>query len=153
MTRLEGIQDAGPAPDTGGGVTAAAALVERLAQGVARHVTVRNVFGEPVEAQGATVVPVARVAFGFGGGGGAGQGPSAADVATPGGGGGAGGGGGRVTPAGYLVLRDGQVRYRPIVDLQGLAALVLAAAALVRVLRGGGPRSRRVEVRGGTGTP
>jgi uncharacterized spore protein YtfJ len=30
----------------------------------------RAVFGEPIRAEGRTVVPVARVAFGFGGGGG-----------------------------------------------------------------------------------
>jgi uncharacterized spore protein YtfJ len=41
------------------------ALAERL-----QTTSVRTVFGEPISAEGRTIIPVARVAYGFGSGGG-----------------------------------------------------------------------------------
>lgn len=43
-------------------------LLATLSERFRDAATVRLVFGEPIEAAGKTVVPVARVAFGFGGG-------------------------------------------------------------------------------------
>lgn len=84
--------------------------------------------------RGLTVVPVARAGFGFGGGAGR-------EVRTDGTGEGGGGGGGvDVRPLGYLEIRSGTVRYRPIRDpwrdvAIPLTSLVLATAA-PKLLRG-----------------
>ena len=86
--------------------------------------TVRQVFGEPYERDGILVVPVARVA-GVGGGGGGGN-------PTEGG-----SGGGFVLearPVGAYVIRDGEVSWRPAVDVTRIAVggqLVAIVALLV----------------------
>lgn len=84
--------------------------------------TVRRVFGDPVERDGVTVIPVAKVRGG--GGGGSGEGPE---------GRGKGWGGGfgvSATPAGVYVIRDGRVRWRPAVDVNR-AILIWAIVALL----------------------
>jgi uncharacterized spore protein YtfJ len=45
-------------------------LLERLGQAIGGRATVSTVFGEPVDREGITVIPVARMRFAFGGGGG-----------------------------------------------------------------------------------
>lgn len=80
-------------------------VTEILAQ-AREAMTVKRVFGDPYEKDGVTVIPVAKVGGGGGGGGseegdkgfGAGYGLSA-------------------TPAGVYVIRDGQVGWRPAVDV------------------------------------
>lgn len=90
--------------------------------------TVRRVFGEPIERDGLTVIPVANVMGGGGGGGGEGPvmpgepgadpgaalvGVGVAQVAS-------GSGAGfavRATPAGAYVIRDGEVRWEPAIDM------------------------------------
>jgi uncharacterized spore protein YtfJ len=86
--------------------------------------TVRQVFGEPYERDGALVVPVARVA-GVGGGGGGG---------TPAEGGSGGGFVLEARPVGVYVIRDGEVSWRPAVDVTRIALggqLVAVVALLV----------------------
>ena len=73
--------------------------------------TVKRVFGDPIERDGALVLPVASIRGGFGGG----QGPTArpgADAAgeTVSWGG---GGGWSASPAGVYVLKDGKSWIRP----------------------------------------
>jgi uncharacterized spore protein YtfJ len=112
------------------------ALVDELLQRIGRTVgdgaKVSTVFGEPIEREGITVIPVARARFGFGGGGG-----GAYD--EEGGAGGGGGGGGVVSPVGYIEVRDGTAEFKRIaspVDLVAvIAAGALAALALKRLLR------------------
>ena len=70
-----------------------------------------TVFGEPVERDGITVIPVAKARWGFGGGAGqrkdSGDGGSQED--------GAGGGGGvYVTPVGFIEIKNHEARFRPI---------------------------------------
>ena len=48
-------------------------LVERIAERVGVTVKTSTVFGEPVERDGLTVIPVAKARWGFGGGGGTGH--------------------------------------------------------------------------------
>ena len=67
-------------------------------------ITVKRVFGEPIERDGVTVIPVARV--GGGGGGGAGKNGE----------GGVGFGLG-ATPAGVYVIKGDTVRWEPALDL------------------------------------
>jgi len=107
-------------------------LLQRIGQTVGDKAKVSTVFGEPVEREGITVIPVAKARFGFGGGGGAG-----ARGGEEGSGGG-GGGGAFVSPVGYIELRDGAAQFKRIfspVDLLALVAAVsLAALAVKRLL-------------------
>lgn len=113
-----------------------------LAQRVGASVTAGAVFGEAVEREGVTVIPVARMRWGFGGGFGEVQAEHAAGDGEgrrpPGGSGG--GGGAMATPMGFIEVRDGHARYKPLRDplRLGLAAAILpasaASAALVVVL-------------------
>jgi uncharacterized spore protein YtfJ len=112
----------------------AEALLKRIGETVGERANVSTVFGEPVERQGITVIPVARARFGFGGGGGAGT----HETGEGSGGGGGGGGGALVSPVGYIEVHDGTAQFKRIsgpTDLLGLvAAASLAALALRRLL-------------------
>ena len=100
-------------------------------------ISVRRVFGDPYELNGISVIPVARVAGGGGGGGGEG---SMTDDQT---GSGFGTGFGlHARPVGVYEVRDGQVAWKPAVDvtrlarggqlLAGLIALCVTAVVLRR---------------------
>lgn len=100
-------------------------LVQRVAELLSERANARLVYGEPVERGEVTVIPVARVRYGFGGGGGH---KAGADAASRGDG--EGGGGGLIaTPAGFVVLRDGDATYRTIRDPTRMIGLVLAMTA------------------------
>lgn len=91
----------------------AAAVAERIgsAAGVAA------VFGDPVERDGVTVIPVARSCWGAGGGGG--------DKDDEGYGA---GGGAMTAPHGFIEIGGGKVRYRRIGSPLRKLPLLLAAA-------------------------
>jgi uncharacterized spore protein YtfJ len=93
-------------------------LLERLAQQIQVNANAKQVYGEPVERDGTTIIPVAKVQWGFGGGG---IGHGAAER-------GGGGGGARAYPTGFIELRDGKAEFRPISD--PFAPVILAAAGL-----------------------
>jgi len=94
-------------------------FVERIADIIHVNANAKQVFGEPVERDGTTIIPVARVQWGFGGGG---LGRGAVER-------GGGGGGVRATAIGYIELRDGKSEFRAIHDSGGIAALAAVAAA------------------------
>ena len=104
------------------------ALAERL-----QRTGVRTIFGEPISAEGRTIIPVARVAYGFGGGGGlSGTRP---DHARDVNGEGAGGGGGvRAVPAGIVEITAGQTRFLRFDDWRPLAAAAAIGFGLGVVL-------------------
>jgi uncharacterized spore protein YtfJ len=116
------------------GLTLADELLQRIGHTVGDKATVSTVFGEPVEREGITVIPVAKARFGFGGGGGGG-----AHEGEEGSGGG-GGGGAFVSPVGYLELRDGTAQFKRIsspADMVGfVVAAALAALAVKRLVVG-----------------
>ncbi|MEV0973642.1 spore germination protein GerW family protein [Microtetraspora glauca] len=87
-------------------------IIEMLEQAQDKP-TVNRVFGEPIVRDGVTVIPVARVA----GGGGGGSGRQEGDNPGEGVGGGFGLG---ATPAGVFVIKDGDVRWQPVVDVNKL---------------------------------
>lgn len=91
-----------------------ASVLESI-RGTRDALTVRRVFGDPVEVDGVTVIPVARVAGGGGGGGGEGSGTeeSGSGFGT--------GFGLRVHPVGVYRIRDGEVEWKPTVDVTLLA--------------------------------
>jgi uncharacterized spore protein YtfJ len=96
--------------------------LSELARWVADATTVRRVFGEPIERDGVTVVPVASVSGGAGGGGGHDAGGQEGE---------GGGLGVRARPVGAFVLRDGEVQWRPVIDLSQLAAFGAASVAVI----------------------
>jgi uncharacterized spore protein YtfJ len=104
-------------------------LLEQISAAVGDKAKVSSVFGDPVERDGITVIPVARARFGFGGGGGSG-GPEGEEGA-----GGGGGGGAMVTPVGYIEVRPGGASFKRISGPADLLALVAAASLAALVLR------------------
>ena len=76
-----------------------------LSRSLGARATAAAVFGEPVHHPGATVIPVARTAWGFGGGRGRG------DASRGGRGGSGGGGGARLVPMGCLDIREDRTRF------------------------------------------
>jgi len=92
--------------------------VDEMVQGVQDAVTVRRVFGEPVERGGVTVIPVAAVQGGGGGG---------SDAEHNGGG----GFGLRVRPVGSYVIKDGRVRFEPAVDATRIAVAALVTFGVI----------------------
>ena len=92
-------------------------------------ISVKRVYGDAHEQDGVTVIPAATVAGGGGGGGGDGT----DETGKTGGGGGA-GFGVRARPAGVFIVRGGDVRWKPAVDVNRIALgslLVMALALLV----------------------
>jgi uncharacterized spore protein YtfJ len=92
---------------------------------VGGHARVQAIFGDPVERDGVTVIPVARVRWGAGGGGGA----------APEGSGSGGGGGVAADAVGYIEITSTGASFRPIRRSFGPAALVAVAIAAAIVLR------------------
>jgi uncharacterized spore protein YtfJ len=78
--------------------------VDEILQGAREAITVKRVYGDPIEAEGVTIVPAAVVRGGGGGGG---------DEENNGGA----GFGVHARPAGAWVLRDGEATWKPAVDL------------------------------------
>ena len=101
-------------------------VLQRLGETLGSTATVKSVFGEPIQANGKTVVPVAKVAYGFGGGFGGGKHGKDADRQREGGGG---GGGVRAFPAGVLEITEDSTRFIPFTDLRLLAFVFAAGAA------------------------
>jgi uncharacterized spore protein YtfJ len=110
-----------------------------LIKGVREALSVRQVFGEPVERDGVTVIPAATVIGGGGGGGGEGvQQPSNQDgEAEPQRQSGVGVGfGGLMWPAGAFEIRDDRVTWRPAIDVTRVLVMVLVLAIAVVRARG-----------------
>ena len=82
-------------------------MAEKLGA-VARAATV---FGEPVERDGITVIPVAKARWGFGGGAGQRKDEGAGGKQEDGAGG---GGGVQVTPVGFIEIKNHEANFRPI---------------------------------------
>ena len=109
-------------------------LIQKMGETLGSTATVKTVFGEPIHANGKTVVPVAKVAYGFGGGFGSGKDSTHMDRQGEGGGG---GGGVRAFPAGALEITETATRFVPFTDVAPLAVafaagIVLGAAFLGR---------------------
>lgn len=102
-----------------------------------RLIHVRRAFGAPIEHDGVTLVPVARVVGGTGFGGGDGTIDESGDEAGRSGSGGGGGLGVGVTPVGVYVVKGGEVRWEPAFDLNRavIGGQVLGAIALVVLAR------------------
>lgn len=126
-------RDAGPGHGEERARTAPIRVAKRL-------VHVRRAFGEPIERDGVTLVPVARVMGGSGFGGGDGQWAEAGTEEVRTGSGSGGGFGVGVTPLGVYVVRGADVRWEPALDINravcgGLLLAAFLFAVLGRALR------------------
>lgn len=102
-------------------------------------ITVRRVFGDPIERGDATIVPAAAVMGGAGGGeGGEGEAQGAGS-----------GFGVRARPIGAYVIRNGEVSWRPAVDVMRLimSGMVFAGVTMLVVMRAMSRRGPRVKAR------
>jgi|FLYL01.1.fsa_nt_gi uncharacterized spore protein YtfJ len=103
----------------------------RLVEQARTLLTVERVYGTPVERDGVTVIPAAAVRGGGGGGGGAGQDDKGASGRGEGLGFGV-----TARPVGAFVVRDGQVRWEPAVDVTRIVLTgQLVALMLVMTIR------------------
>ena len=100
--------------------------------------TVRRVFGDPVEKDGVTIVPAARVQGGAGGGGGEGPEGQGSGMGS--------GFGVNARPVGAFVIKGEDVQWRPAIDVNKviLGAQLVAVAALL--LAGAVVRARKAVV-------
>ncbi|SEN22251.1 hypothetical protein E3O25_11640 [Cryobacterium sp. TMT1-3] len=101
-------------------------LPEKLAD-TFRSAGVKSAYGDPVQIDGVTLVPVALSYYGFGGG-----------DAGEGGAGSGGGGGGVSLPIGAYVKSGGTARFEPnVIALLavGVPFLIVAGRALARVIK------------------
>ncbi len=93
-------------------------FLEELAARLGQSASVKNVYGEPIAAEGKTIIPVAQVAFGFGGGFGKGkkkdkisESPAGLSDKTPEG---EGGGGMRAKAVGVYEVTNNQTKFIPV---------------------------------------
>lgn len=102
--------------------------VEETLKGVRDSLTVKRVYGEPLQQNGVTIVPAAHVRGGGGGGGGEGKN----DEGT---GSGFGTGFGlAASPAGAFVIRGDEVTWQPAIDVNRIAFGILAYLTLRLVI-------------------
>lgn len=114
--------------------SARSSVFERI-EGTRDALTVKRVFGDPVELDGATVIPVAAVRGA--GGGGEGTGPDSGQQS------GSGAGMGFAVnsrPLGVYVVKGGEVEWRPALDVMRIvlasqAAALVGMAIILRLLR------------------
>ena len=98
-------------------------LIERLGHLINVHASAKQVFADPVERDGVTIIPVAKMQWGFG------AGALGSGVLERGGG----GGGVRATPAGFIEIRDGVAAFVPFRDATDAVIVVGAALAGVAI--------------------
>ena len=97
-------------------------LLQSLKESILGQAGVKAIYGEPISAQGKTVIPVAKLMYGYGAGAGTG-GVGNSSAQGEGGGGGA---GVRTVPVGVIEISDQQTRFLPITSRKKLAGAVLA---------------------------
>jgi hypothetical protein len=116
---------------TGKGVNGTAressGLIESLVDRIGGRARASTIYGDPVERDGVTVIPVARAMWGCGGGAGRDDEQQV----------GSGGGGGMLlSPVGYIEIRAGSSSFRPIVKppfgVIGLVVGILIGLAIAR---------------------
>lgn len=117
-------------------------ILENLSAGFAKDASVKNLFGEPIEANGKTIIPVAKITFGFGGGYGQGKrkwpgspqsGNSPTAEQDPEGKGAGGGGGLHAVAKGVFEITPTSTRFIPATPIRHLL-VGMAAGFLLKAL-------------------
>lgn len=99
-------------------------LVQKIADRLGVAARSIKVYGKPIESDEMTVIPVSKISYGFGGGAGK-------EKEHQGGGG---GGGLKTSPVGYIEIKDGETRFRPIIDFASLAPLLASGSLFLLTL-------------------
>ena len=102
------------------------ALLQSVKEGVLSQASVKTIYGEPIAAQGKTIIPVAKIHYGYGAGAGTG---GFGDTRAKGEGGG-GGGGVRAVPIGVIEVSDQPTRFIPITDRKKLGTAVIVGMVM-----------------------
>ena len=102
------------------------ALLQSLRDSVLTQASVKTIYGEPIAAQGKTIIPVARISYGYG----AGAGTGGMGETSARGEGGGGGGGVHAVPVGVVELSDQQTRFVPISDRKKLTGALLLGVGM-----------------------
>ena len=105
-----------------------AGSVEQVLGQLASSARVDAVFGQPIEREGATVIPCAEIAIGLGMG--TGSGPMD-EKGQPTGSGGGGGGGGRGRPIAVVIMTKDGVRVEPVLDLTKVVLATFSTGAFM----------------------
>ncbi len=101
------------------------ALLQSLKESILGQASVKTIYGDPITAQGKTVIPVAKIMYGLGAGAGTGGvGNSSAQ-----GEGGGGGGGVRAIPVGVIEVSDQGTTFIPITSRKKLAGAAVFGIA------------------------
>jgi uncharacterized spore protein YtfJ len=95
--------------------------VAEMLEGAREAITVRRVYGDPIERDGITIIPAADVMGGGGGG---------SDSAENGGG----GFGMWARPVGVYVVRDGNVTWEPALDGSRIAIMGMVTAIVTMLV-------------------
>jgi uncharacterized spore protein YtfJ len=96
--------------------------VDELLAGARDAISVKRVFGDPIESDGVTVIPAAKVGGGGGGGG---------DSEDNGGG----GFGLGARPVGAYVIKDGDVSWQPAIDVNRIVGLAFMLGLIFALRR------------------
>lgn len=97
--------------------------IDEMLTGARDAITVKRVYGDPIERDGILIIPAAKVAGGGGGGG---------DSENNGGG----GFGVKARPVGAWIVRNGEVEWQPAIDATRIASLsMLVAIVFLLTLR------------------
>ena len=88
-------------------------MLENTIAKIREMVDVNSVVGDPITADGITIIPVSKVSVGFGGGGSDFVSKNTNNLNNHPFGGGA-GGGVKVSPIAFLIIKDGSVRMIPV---------------------------------------
>lgn len=103
-------------------------------QGLRDMVDVNTIVGDPIETpEGTTIIPISKVSFGFGVGGGEVDGADAAKKDS--GFGGGSGGGVSISPVGFLVVSNGDVKMLSIDASSPLDQLVTSIPTIVDTVK------------------
>ena len=108
-------------------------MLATLVDHFAATAKVQNVFGEPIETHGKTIIPVARVSYRLGAGGG--ETPQDPSAPKKGGGGGGGGGIVQAVPVGVLEVTEAGARFVRFFDPQMATGLIASGVMLGLLLR------------------
>jgi uncharacterized spore protein YtfJ len=106
-------------------------MLETLVDRFAVTAQVQNLFGDPIESHGKTIIPVASVRYRLGAGGGGGADSDSEKVN----GGGGGGGMVQATPVGVVEITEAGARFVRFFDPQMAAGLVAGGVVLGLLLR------------------